>query len=211
MSPNYYNLNRSSGAALPMLTEVTFRPHSIYCYSFTAVIRDGCAERGVSFSQVVRLIASISHVGNIDDFTIQPIEQYSYLLSGFSRHASSSTTAGAGRDHVDTTRTRPQEGRAVDTRALALRRSEMSSSDDDENGLSDSDPESGSNGDRCSSEDELGRSGTRKHSRWDPIDDQRLLAYKKEGKSWPWIFKKFRGRIPAATRTHWNMIRPRDE
>jgi len=54
MSPDCCNLDRSSGAALPTLTEVTFRPHSHYC-SFTAVIRDGCAERGVSFSQVVRL------------------------------------------------------------------------------------------------------------------------------------------------------------
>jgi hypothetical protein len=139
------------------------------------------------------------------------MEQHSYLLSSFSRHTSSSTTARAGRDHIDATRTRPQEGRAVDTGALASRRSELSSSDDDESGFSDSDPESGSDGDGCSSEDELGRLGTRKHSRWDPIDDQRLLAYKKEGKSWPLIFKKFRGRTPAATRTHWNMIRPRDE
>jgi hypothetical protein len=75
--------------------------------------------------------------------------------------------------------------------ALASRRSEPSSSDDHESGSSGSDPEPGSDSDGCSSEDELGRSGMRKHSRWDPIDDQRLLAYKKEGKSWPWIFKKF--------------------
>lgn len=74
ISPKYCNLNRASGAALPTLTEVTFRPHSPHYYSFTAVIRDGCAKRGVSFSQVTRLIESIAHVGKIDDFTIKPME-----------------------------------------------------------------------------------------------------------------------------------------
>ncbi|KAH8603099.1 hypothetical protein B0O99DRAFT_588145 [Bisporella sp. PMI_857] len=114
MSPDYYNLNRSSGAALPTLTEVTFRPHSPRCCSFTSVIRDGCAKRGASFSQVVRLIAGIGHMGKIDDFTIKLIEQHSFLLTGFSRHTSSlasfggttlSTAAEAGCDHVDATRT----------------------------------------------------------------------------------------------------------
>jgi hypothetical protein len=219
MSPDCCNLDRSSGASLPTLTEVTFRPHSSHYCSFTAVIRDGCAERGVSFSQVVRLIASTGHVGKIVDFTIKPMEQHSYLLTGFSRHASSqptfggttlSTTAGASRDHVDATRTRPQEGRAVDAGALASRRSEQSSSDDD-SGLSDSDSESSSDVDGCSSKGEHGRSSTSKHSRWSDLDEQRLLAYKKEGKSWEWIFRKFPGRTRPAIRTRWNMIRPRGE
>jgi hypothetical protein len=210
MSPDYHNLDRSSGAALPMLTEVTFRPHSSHCCSFTAVIRDGCAEQGVSFSQVVRLITSIGHVGKIVDFTIKPIEQHSFLLTGFSRHTSSrptfggttlSTTTEAGRDHVDATRTRPQEGRAVDAGALASRRSKPSISDS----------ESSSDDDECSSEGEQGRSSTSKHSRWPDLDEQRLLAYKKEDKSWEWIFRKFPGRTRPAIRTRWNMIRPRGE
>jgi hypothetical protein len=107
---------RLRACGLQTLTEVTFRPHFLYCCSFTAVIRDGCAERGVSFSYVVRLIASIGHVGKIDDFTIKPIEQHSFLLTGFSRHTLSrpsfggttlSTAAEAGYDHVNATRTRP--------------------------------------------------------------------------------------------------------
>jgi hypothetical protein len=62
--------------------------------------------------------------------------------------------------------------------------------------LSDSDLELGSDcdSDGCSSEDELGRSGSRINVPWDPIDEQRLLAYKKEGKSWKWIFRQFLGR-----------------
>jgi hypothetical protein len=201
ISPDCYNLCRSSRATLPMLptlTEVTFRPHSPYCCSFTAVIRDGSAERGVSFSQVVRLIASIGHVGKIDDFTIKPVEQHSFLLTGFSRHTSSrssfggtalSTAAEAGRDHVD-------------AGALASRRSTP---------LSDSDSESSSDDDGCSSEAEQGRASTSKQSRWSALDEQRLLAWKKEDKSWDWIFGKFPGRTPAAVRTRWNMVRPRGD
>lgn len=99
-----------SSRATPTLTEITFRPHSAHYSSLTATIRDGCDGRGVSLAQLARLIANTGHVGKIDDFTIKPIEQHSYLLSGFSRHVSSrpsfggttlSTTAEADRDHVD--------------------------------------------------------------------------------------------------------------
>lgn len=206
MSPDCCNFDRSSGAVLPMLTEVTFRPHSPDCCSFTAVVRDGCKGQGVSFSQAARLIKSIGHVGKIDDFTIKPLEQHSFLVTGFSRHTSSrpsssaatlAIAAEAGRDHVDATRTRPQESKAVDARALE---SQKLSSDDDCR-LSDSDSES------CS--DDNGCSSTSKHSLWSDLDEQRLLAYKKEDKSWDWIFKKFPGRTPAAVRTRWTMVQRR--
>jgi hypothetical protein len=206
--------------ATPTLTEITFRPHSAHCYSFTATIRDGCDGRGVSLAQLARLIANTGHVGKINDFTIKPIEQYSYLLSGFSWHASSrlsssgtalSTTAEAGCDHVDPTRTGPQYGRAVNARALASRRCEPSSSNDD-GGLSDSDPDVSSDDDGCSSEAEKqGGSSVRMNIPWDPVDEQRLVAWKKEGKPWDWIFKKFPGRTYPAIRTRWSMVRPRSE
>jgi len=219
MSPDCGNPSRSSEDVLPTLIEVTFRPHSPHYCSFTAVIQDGCDERGVSFSQLARLIASIGHVGKIDDFAIKPIEQRSFLLTGFSRHTSSrlssnstimSTTAEAGRNHVNGTRTRFQHGRIIDAGALASQRSEPSSSDDD-GGLSDSDPESSSDEDGCSSEPDRDRLSAGKQSRWSGLDEQRLLAYKKEGKSWEWIFGKFPGRTRPAIRTRWNMIRPRGD
>ena len=205
-----------SSRATPTLTEITFRPHSAHYSSLTATIRDGCDGRGVSLAQLARLIANTGHVGKIDDFTIKPIEQHSYLLSGFSRHVSSrpsfggttlSTTAEADRDHVDATPTRPKEGRAVDTGALASRGSEPSSGDDD-GGLSDSDPDLSSDDDGCSSEGGLGRLGTRMNIPWGALDEQRLLAWK-EGKPWKWIFKKFPGRTPAAVRTRWTMVQHR--
>ena len=48
---------------------------------------------------------------------------------------------------------------------------------------------SNDNGD--SSEAEQGRSSTSKQRRWSDLDEQCLLAYKKEDKSWEWIFGKF--------------------
>ena len=220
MSLGDSNLGPSSRATPPTLTEITFRPHSAHCYSFTATIRDGCDGRGVSLGQVVRFIASTGHVGKIDDFAIKPVKQHSYLLSGFSWYTSSrpsfgratlSTTAETGRGHVDTTRTRPQDSRAVDAGALTSQRSEPLLSSNDDSGLSDGDSESSSNDDECSAKDDQGRSSTRKNVPWEDLDEQRLLAYMKEEKSWKWIFPKFPGRTPAAIRTRWNMIRPRGE
>ncbi|KAL5312933.1 hypothetical protein ACEPPN_019359 [Leptodophora sp. 'Broadleaf-Isolate-01'] len=209
MSLGNYNLSPSSRATLPTLTEITFRPHSAHCYSFTATIQDGCDGPGLSLGQVVRLITSIGHVGKIDDFTIKPMEQHSYLLSGFSYHPSSrlsssgtalSTTAEAGRDHVDATRPGSHHGRAVDARALASRRCEPSSSNDD-GGLSDSDPDVSSDDDGCSS--------ARMNIPWDPVDEQRLVAWKKEGKPWNWILKKLPGRTESAVRQRVSIVKNR--
>jgi hypothetical protein len=93
--------------------------------------------------------------------------------------------------------------------ALASQGSEPSSSDDD-GGLSDSDPDLSSDDDGYSSEAEKqGRSSKSRYPPWEPVDEQRLQAYKKEGKSWDWIFGKFEGRTEAAIRTRWTMVQCR--
>jgi hypothetical protein len=209
------SLGRSSRATSPTLTEITFRLHSADCCSFTAVIY---AEQGVSFGQLSRLIASIGHAGKIDDFTIKPMEQHSFLVTGFSRYASSrlssggkavSTTAEAGRDHIDATRPRPHHGKTMHAQPLASQEGEPSSSDDD-GSLSDSDPDLSSDDDGCSSEAEKqGGLSTGVNIPWDPVDEQRLLAWKKEGKSWDWIFGKFPGRTENAVRTRLSMVKHR--
>jgi len=194
-----YNLGRSSPDILPILTEVTFRPHSTHCCSFTAVIRDGRDGRGVSFSQLAQLIESVGHVGKIDDFTIKPIEQHSFLLTGFSRHTSSPLSSGTILSHTleanrvfdNAPSTTLQHSKAVDAGALLSEGSEPSSSDD-----------------ACSSKKKQGFS-TRTNIPWEAVDEQRLLAYKKEDKSWEWIFKKFPGRTPAAVRTRWTIVQHR--
>ena len=185
-----YNLGRSSRDTLPTLAEVTFRPHSTRCCTFTAVIRDGRDGRGVSFSQLAQLIESVGHVGKIDDFTIKPIEQHSFLLTGFSRHTSSRLSSGtilsptveANRVFDNAPSTTLQHSKAADAGALLSEGSEPSSSDD-ESGLSDSDSDLSSDDDACSSKKKQG-SNTRMNIPWEPVDEQRLLAYKKEDKSW---------------------------
>ena len=215
--PDYGNVDRSSRAILPTLAEATFCPHSADCCSFTAVIY---AEQGVSFGQLSRLIASIGHVGKIDDFTIKPMEQHSFLVTGFSRYTPSrlssggkavSTTAEAGSTYKDATLPRPQHGKAMHAQPLASQGSEPSSSDDGGD-LSDGDPDVSSDDDGCSSEAEKqGGLSVRMNIPWDPVDEQRLVAWKKEGKPWDWIFKKFPGRTHPAIRTRWSMVRPRSE
>jgi hypothetical protein len=104
----------------------------------------------------------------------------------------------------------PRHGKAMDAEALISQGSKPSRSDDD-GGLSKSDSEPDSDGGGWLSEAEQDPSSTRKQSRWSGLEKQRLLAYKNEGKPWPWIFRKFPGRTHPAIRTRWNMIRPRDK
>ena len=74
-----------------------------------------------------------------------------------------------------------QYSKAVDAEALTLQGNKPSSNNND--GLSDSDPGLSSNDDGCSSKDEQGRSRTNIRNQWSDLDEQRLLVYKKEGKS----------------------------
>lgn len=110
----------------------------------------------------------------------------------------------------NTTRVQPQEGRAVDAGALASRRSESSISDDDSGPSDSSDSKFSSDNNGYSSEDEQGHLSASKHSRWNQIDEQRLRAYKKEKKSWRWIFDKFPDRTPAAVRTRWTIVQRKE-
>lgn len=81
----------------------------------------------------------------------------------------------------------------------------------DDDSLSDSDPDARSDDDGCRSEDEQHRPSTRKNTRWDEIDEQRLRVYKEERKRWKWIFKKFPTRTEPAIRTRWTIIQQRAE
>ncbi|KAI9770343.1 MAG: hypothetical protein M1839_003220 [Geoglossum umbratile] len=218
MPSDYCNLGRSSRDVLLTLVEITFRPHYLHYWSFMAVVQDGCDGRGVSFTQLAQLIENIGHIEKIDDFLIKPLEQHSFLLTVFSCYIASrlsssgmtmSTAAETSPIRRDATHILPQHGKAVDAKALASHGDEPSSGDND-SGLSDSDLSPSSDNDGYLSEDELGRSRTSKHSRWSDLDERRLLAYKKEGKSWDWIFSKFPGRTRPAIRTRWNMVRSID-
>ena len=156
-------------------------------------------------------------MGRIDDFTIKPIKQHSFLLTGFSRYTSSPLSSGtilsptveANCVFDNAPSTSLQHSKAVDAGALLSEESEPSTSDD-KSGLSDSNPDLSSDDDACSSKKKQG-SSIRMNIPWDPVDEQRLLAYKKEGKSWKWIFRQFPGRSQPAVRTRLNIVQGRDE
>ena len=73
--------------------------------------------------------------------------------------------------------------------------------------MNDSGLDLSSDGDRGSNEAEKQSCLSKgKYLLWEPVDKQRLLAYKIEGKSWDYISRKFEGRTEAAIRTRWTMV-----
>jgi hypothetical protein len=131
-----------------MLTEITFRPHSLHECSFTAVIRADHGGLEFSFSQVAKLIENISYVGKIDDFTIKPLTQNSFLIVSFSGGMGLSSKASS--IYKDTTGTQLQHSKAVDARAIAQHKGELLPTKDDDV-WSDSDPDLSSSDDDRSS------------------------------------------------------------
>ncbi|TVY20230.1 hypothetical protein LARI1_G001640 [Lachnellula arida] len=222
ISPDCCDLDRSFGTVQSTLTEITFRPYSPPdLHSFTAIIRIGHDRPEFSLGYFARLIENMGCIGEIDVHTIKWLPQDMVQLIGLSRLASSrlspnvktkGTPSKTGHMHGGAASVRHWHGKVADAGATTSLGSEPSSSDDDSDSSSgDPDPDPSSDEDGCSSEADQGRSSTSKQSRWSGLDEQRLLAYKKEGKSWEWIFDKFPGRTRPAIRTRWNMIRPRGD
>jgi hypothetical protein len=111
-----------------MLIEVTLRTHSPHHYLFVPVVRDN-RDKPSSFSQLGKLIEDVGHAGKIDDYTINPLKQNLFLLTGFSlriscRLSQSGTTAETAVEaiprHCDATRTQLQHDTTVDTGLLRL-------------------------------------------------------------------------------------------
>ena len=50
---------------------------------------------------------------------------------------------------------------------------------------------------------------SRKHEKWRPLEDARLLAYRAEGMSWPRIHRCFPNRSPGSVTTHWYNLQDR--
>lgn len=171
MPPNLYNVGGSSRNISLTLTEITFRPHSPHYCSFTVMIQIYRDKPELSFGQLARLIENIGHIGKIDDLTIKPMTQNSFLVTGFSLHTSSrlsrkgtiaGTAAEASHKHGDPTDVRLKHGKGVDVGATASEEVEPLNSDED-SVLSDSDSDPSSDDDSSSSEDELGRLSMRKN------------------------------------------------
>ncbi|OBT81135.1 hypothetical protein VE02_10294 [Pseudogymnoascus sp. 03VT05] len=129
---------------LPTLTEITFRPRSPHSCAFTAVIRDGRGGNGVSFTQLAQLIRGVGYVGELDDFTIKPLQQGSLFLTGICHDPASQLLPGCSPTlprnlsaHTPSSRVvRTQHVHGRPLRAFVERRSTAEISDNDS--LSDS-------------------------------------------------------------------------
>jgi hypothetical protein len=203
-----------------MLIEITFCLHSLYYCSFTVAFHVDCSKLEFSFGQIARLIKNISYVKRISDFAVKLLTQHSFLLTGVSlrtpsRLSHNKVTIGTAAEAIpkDATGIYLQHGNAINAKATALCKGKLSYSRDDDvltdSDLDLSDGNSDSDDDKSSIEDEHQRSSARKHSVWLPLDEQRLLAYKKEGKPESWIFRKFLGRTLGAVRTRCHMVQAR--
>jgi hypothetical protein len=147
-------------------------------------------------------------VGKINDFTIKPIEQHSYFLSGFSRHTLLTNTIESGYDNTNATRTPLQDSKTVNAIVFISQGSKLSSSDNDKSGLSDRHSDLSSEDNECLSKvEQQGSSSTKIKVRWDPLDEQRLVAWKKEGMFWDLIYKRFPHRTPSAICARWNKVK----
>lgn len=173
------SFSRPSGDKLPVLSEITFRPHSHEHCSFTAVVRTDRDGGEFSFGQLTRLIEDIGHVGKIDGMTVKPLSQGVFLLTGFSQHTSSRplrnrqtmwTTPEASRICRDVASVRTKHGRGALVGSTASKKMEQLRSGDC-GGPIDGDHNSGGDDDRDTSEAEQGHSRVRNHGAWLALDE----------------------------------------
>jgi len=84
-------------------------------------------------------------------------------------------------------------------------------SDDGHYSMDDLDQDDGDDDDNNGHDSDLDESvkgwGNR---RWEPLEEQRLLAWRKEEKPWKWIFRKFPARTEGAVRVRWHMLKDRE-
>ncbi|KFY96960.1 hypothetical protein V500_02253 [Pseudogymnoascus sp. VKM F-4518 (FW-2643)] len=122
-------------------------------------IMDDRDEPELSFGQLSKLIECVSHAGNIEDLTIKPLRQHSFLVTGFSR-LTSSRPSQSGKTVRSTTNARlvPLGAREGGSASVFPSQRRETSSCIVDCGFGD-----------CSSEDELGRSDTRKYSQWSAL------------------------------------------
>jgi hypothetical protein len=49
----------------------------------------------------------------------------------------------------------------------------------------------------------------RRNRRWEPLEEKQLLAWRREEKSWKWIFERFPDRTEGAVRVRFHMLQQR--
>ena len=153
------------------------------------------------------------YIGKIDDLTVKPLPQYLFLLTGFSLYTlprlshGGGTTWDASRIYGDAADVGYNYGKWGLTSGPFARELVEPPSSDYHSVLSDSDPDiSDSDDDKSLTRGEQGRLSTRENSPWLALDEQRLLAYKKEGQVVELDLWQVPGRTPGSIRTRLSIV-----
>jgi len=192
------------------LTDITLRPVSSGVSFFAAIIQADC-NMSPSCSEPVMLVESaLGYAGKIDDITIKPLGPDSWLVTGFlhslhdmsqfstSHIRPSGIYSGGARGS-----TRSLHSKAASVVAVGSQEGPRSNEEDDDS----SDCNLGyGDGDNRYTGNKHKRPSARLHAKWSKLEEQRLLAYKKEDKPWEWIFCKFPNRTEGAVKLRWYML-----
>ncbi|KAJ9644107.1 hypothetical protein H2199_003975 [Coniosporium tulheliwenetii] len=157
-----------------------------------------------SLSATVATVSSLQERRSkkLDDVNVKSLPSNLWLLTGIIHNSSDGANISSSNIAKPNHTHRDGEERTT-RREVPARYDEEWSSDDSEHSsdsdLSEDDP----NYDNEGLEDDEVHQSSRKHGRWSPADDERLIRWKKEGKEWKWIFQQFPGRTQASVRSRW--------
>ncbi|KAF1809597.1 hypothetical protein P152DRAFT_153760 [Eremomyces bilateralis CBS 781.70] len=180
------------------VTDISLRPTPGDTFLAATIKFDRNIE-AISCSTLLTLIENIlGHAAKVQDVTLKPLLEGQWLLTGFLR---SPCIIGGATTWYETMPNR-RKGVASGT---AIPVAQFPDSEDD-GSISGSDS---SVSDYRIDDEKYIDQGVygRKNRRWEPLEDERLWAYRVEGKSWEWISKQFPGRTPGAVCTRWHTIK----
>ncbi|KAJ9641104.1 hypothetical protein H2199_005772 [Coniosporium tulheliwenetii] len=190
-----------SGLAQQSLSNVTIHPLPSSNVAFvTAIIRDA--------RDIATLLAAPSvmvlqgPLRKLNDVNVKSLPSNLWLLTGIIHNPSDG--ANLSSTHIAKANHAHRDGEERTTRLEVLARHDDERSSEDSEHSTDSDlSEDDLSYDNERSDDAEEHQSSRKHVRWSPVDDERLIRLKNEGKDWKCIFKQFPGRSQASVRSRW--------
>jgi len=192
--------------------EIILRPASAGALFLVATIRTTDDTLQLACLEPAELLEStLGHMGKVDSITVKPSTPGSWHVIGVLRPLhpreayidNSRSTVGRGAIRAPST---------LRDRARALYTADtINASTDDAihcnryNGIG-SEGSEGNEGGDDHYDDENYELPVRASRRWDPLEEKRLQAWRKENRPWDWIFDQFPDRTEAAVRVRWYML-----
>jgi len=202
---------------LNKVIDITLRPVSTGVSFLAATIQAAGDSIAFSHNEPATLLSEVlGQGGKIEGVTLMPLPSSGlWMMTGFRRVdicdpsglVASSESRPAPADEICSSGSLEQRARALCSLAAEAKAGETVEGKEEEGvsgsgfGASDDD-----NGAGHAVHRGIRRSRAQTRRLWKPLDEQRLLAWKRENKSWKWIFSQFPNRTPGAIRTRVNML-----